>query len=182
MACGQLLFRGLSRCNYKLTKCMPNGPFTIMMSWGEKVDIKYMETSCFRVFMLLNYMQAYVSMYFLHLMITFPPKKDVMVNGPLSLFSCTVQVLKEPFPLMAVFLSSPQSASSGRMAELLGGDGGGFIGFEAVSGGAVGGEGNGEGEGVAFLGQGAEFQVVMKQLGKRDTTTKIKVTLDLYVL
>ncbi len=41
-----------------------------------------MET-CFRVFMLLNYMKAYVSMYFLHLMLTFPPQNDVMVNDPL---------------------------------------------------------------------------------------------------
>ncbi len=49
-----------------------------MMSWGEKVGIKYMET-----FILLNYMKAYVSMYFLHLMLTFPaPQNDVMVNAP----------------------------------------------------------------------------------------------------
>ncbi len=33
----------------------------------------YMETSCSYVFMILNYMKAYVSMYFLHLMLTFPP-------------------------------------------------------------------------------------------------------------
>ncbi len=31
--------------------------------------------------MLLNYMKAYVSMYSLHLMLTFSPKIDVMVNG-----------------------------------------------------------------------------------------------------
>ncbi len=37
-----------------------------------------MET-CFRVFMLLNYMKAYVSMYFLYLMLSFSPKNDVMV-------------------------------------------------------------------------------------------------------
>ncbi len=70
-----------------------NGPFNIMMSWGEKVGIKkniYMETSCFRVFMLLNYMKAYVSMYFLHLMLTFPPQNDVLVNGPLGLRGATV--------------------------------------------------------------------------------------------
>ena len=70
----------------------------------------------------------------------------------------------------AISLVFLQTASSGRMAELLGGDGGGFIGFETVSGG-VGGM---EGEEVAH-GAGAEFQVVMKQLGKRDTTTKLKV-------
>ncbi len=39
-----------------------------------------METSRFRVFMLLNNMKAYVSTYFL---LTFSPKNDVMVNGPL---------------------------------------------------------------------------------------------------
>ncbi len=37
---------------------------------GGKVGIIYMETSCFRVFMFLNYMKAYVSMYFLHLMLS----------------------------------------------------------------------------------------------------------------
>ncbi len=42
-----------------------------------------MKTSCFHVFMLLNYMKAYISMYFLHLMLTFLPQNDVMVNGPL---------------------------------------------------------------------------------------------------
>ncbi len=63
------------------------------------------------------------------------------------------------------------------MAELLGGDGGAFIGFDAVSGGAMGGGGgNGEGEGMAHS-AGVEFQVVMKQLGKRDTTTKLKVSI-----
>ncbi len=30
----------------------------------------------------LNYMKAYVSKYFLHLMLTFSPQNDVMVNGP----------------------------------------------------------------------------------------------------
>ncbi len=43
-----------------------------------------METSCFRVFMLLNYMKAYVSMYFLHLLLTFSSQNDVMENGPLA--------------------------------------------------------------------------------------------------
>ncbi len=43
-----------------------------------------METSCFRVFMLLNDMKAYVSMYFLHLMLIFFPQNDLMVNGPLA--------------------------------------------------------------------------------------------------
>lgn len=75
-----------------------------------------------------------------------------------------------------------QSASSGRMAELLGGDRGRFIGFDDVSRGAVGpvggGGGGGEGEGEAVShASGAEFQVVMKQLGKRDATTKMKVGL-----
>ncbi len=31
---------------------------------------KYMETSCFCAFMLLNYMKVYVSMYFVQLMLT----------------------------------------------------------------------------------------------------------------
>ncbi len=35
--------------------------------------------------MLLNYMKAYVSMYFLHLMLNFSPQNDVMVNSPLAL-------------------------------------------------------------------------------------------------
>ena len=48
----------------------------------------------------------------------------------------------------------------------------GVIGFEAVSRGL-----EREGGLVAEVshGAGARFQVVMKQLGKRDTTTKIKV-------
>ena len=70
------------------------------------------------------------------------------------------------------------------MAELMGGDSGGFIGFEAVSGGLGGGSWDGGGVSVGVGGEvseevphgaGAEFQVVMKQLGKRDTTTKLKV-------
>ena len=67
------------------------------------------------------------------------------------------------------------------MAELMGGDSGGFIGFEAVSGGLGGGSWDGGGVSVGEVseevprGAGAEFQVVMKQLGKRDTTTKLKV-------
>ena len=63
------------------------------------------------------------------------------------------------------------------MADLLGGESAtGFIGFEAVSRGMGGEEGEGAG-GVDEVshGAGAEFQVVMKQLGKRDTTTKLKV-------
>ena len=73
---------------------------------------------------------------------------------------------------------SPQAASSGRMADLMGGDTAtGFIGFEAVSRGMGGEVGGGEGVGEEQLppSAGAEFQVVMKQLGKRDTTTKLKV-------
>ena len=46
----------------------------------------------------------------------------------------------------------------------------GVIGFEAVSRGL-----EGEGGVVEEVSHGARFQVVMKQLGKRDTTTKIKV-------
>lgn len=87
-----------------------------------------------------------------------------------------------------------QSASSGRMVELMGGEmGAGVIGFEAVSSGllqhgATGGNNNsneasslsamgtggGGGEEVSH-GSGSKFQVVMKQLGKKDTTTKLKV-------
>ncbi len=68
------------------------------------------------------------------------------------------------------------------MAELMGGDGGGVIGFDAVSPGdsAFGEEGQGEGrrgreEQEVLNGSSNQFQVVMKQLGKRDTTTKLKV-------
>ena len=92
-------------------------------------------------------------------------------------------------------LFSPlQSASSGRMVELMGGEmGAGVIGFETVSSGllqhsATGGNstneasslsagaGGGGGEEVSH-GSGSKFQVVMKQLGKKDTTTKLKVCL-----
>lgn len=62
------------------------------------------------------------------------------------------------------------------MADLLGDElSAGFIGFEAVSRG-MGREEEEEG-GVEEVshGTGAQFQVVMKQLGKRDTTTKLKV-------
>ena len=74
------------------------------------------------------------------------------------------------------------------MTELLGSEAIGFIGFDSVSGGlpsplltaAAGGD---EIDGVIgrdkmdelIIGSGAKFQVVMKQLGKRDTTTKLKV-------
>lgn len=66
------------------------------------------------------------------------------------------------------------------MADLLGGElTAGFIGFEAVSRGMGREEEGEEGEegGVEEVshGTGAQFQVVMKQLGKRDTTTKLKV-------
>lgn len=57
------------------------------------------------------------------------------------------------------------------MAELLGGDVGGVIGFDAVSK-----------AGCRFSAtyrspsaDNSELQVVLKQLGKRDTTTKLKV-------
>ena len=72
-----------------------------------------------------------------------------------------------------------QAASSGRMADLLGGElTPGFVGFETVSRGMGGREGEEEGGGSEEVshGAGVKFQVVMKQLGKRDTTTKIKVT------
>lgn len=73
--------------------------------------------------------------------------------------------------------------------------GAGVIGFEAVSSGllqhgatggsnsneaaslSVGGTGGGGGEEVSH-GSGSKFQVVMKQLGKKDTTTKLKVCLN----
>ena len=85
---------------------------------------------------------------------------------------------------------SLQSASSGRMVELMGGEMGAgvVIGFDAVSSGYLphgtsGGVGNegacvgaGGGEEVSH-GSGSKFQVVMKQLGKKDTTTKLKVRL-----
>ena len=88
------------------------------------------------------------------------------------------------------------------MVELMGGGAGaGVIGFEAVSstllqqrgGGASatpsngttneasslsatgGGGGAGGGGGEVSHGSGSKFQVVMKQLGKKDTTTKLKV-------
>ena len=78
----------------------------------------------------------------------------------------------------------------------MGGDlGAGVIGFESVSsgllppggtsqGGAEGGATNAPGLGDAGargggeevnIGAGTKFQVVMKQLGKKDTTTKLKV-------
>ena len=61
------------------------------------------------------------------------------------------------------------------MAELLGGDGGGVIGFDAVSGHVDAGWEEEEEEEEVPRGTGTEFQVVMKQLGKRDSTTKLKV-------
>ena len=69
------------------------------------------------------------------------------------------------------------------MAELLAGNAAGFVGFEAVSS-ALSSEKwkepqetkTGDQDPVNY-GAGAEFQVVMKQLGKRDTTTKLKVRL-----
>ena len=90
-----------------------------------------------------------------------------------------VQIVYEE-RVLAVSVASPciQAASSGRMADLLGDElTPGFIGFEAVSRGM--GEKEGEVNGVSeevSHSSGAKFQVVMKQLGKRDATTKIKVT------
>lgn len=101
-------------------------------------------------------------------------------------------ICKQLFSLLHNLL---QTASSGRMVELLGGEmGAGVIGFETVSSGllqrgagggnrssegAVGGGGGvgGGGEDVSLYGAGTKFQVVMKQLGKKDTTTKLKVGL-----
>lgn len=70
------------------------------------------------------------------------------------------------------------------MAELLAGNAAGFVGFEAVSSTLSGERRNSieqtqetkpcDLEAVNY-GAGAEFQVVVKQLGKRDTTTKLKV-------
>ncbi len=58
-----------------------------MMSWAEEGIFAWKH----HVFVFSNYMKAYVSMYFLHLMLTFPPQTDVMVNGPLSmLFPCII--------------------------------------------------------------------------------------------
>lgn len=81
------------------------------------------------------------------------------------------------------------------MVELMGGEmGAGVIGFEAVSSGLVqhgstsrssdgasasaeGLRGGGASEEVVH-GVSTKFQVVMKQLGKKDTTTKLKVKLN----
>ena len=73
-------------------------------------------------------------------------------------------------------VSFVQTASSSRASELLGKEaGGGFIGFGAVSVGLAG-TSNGGGKREELLqSSGAEFQVVMKQLGKKDPTTKLKV-------
>jgi hypothetical protein len=59
-----------------------------------------------------------------------------------------------------------KAASSGRMSELLGDEATGFIGFDSVSP-------NG-GLDEQLLRVDGSFQVVMKQLGKRDPTTKLK--------
>ena len=84
-----------------------------------------------------------------------------------------------------------KSASSQRMVELLGGDMSGVIGFDKVSsilyhadeislGEMAGGMEVGEAS-MDVLHGGSQFQVVMKQLGKRDTTTKLKVWLSAFV-
>ena len=70
------------------------------------------------------------------------------------------------------------------MAELVGS---GFVGFEAVSAGLAGsGEEGAGGEGLVGeevpRGVGGPFHVTMKQLGKRDATTKLKVSLSFHVL
>ena len=66
------------------------------------------------------------------------------------------------------------------MAELMGDDRGGVIGFGAVSSGVPNLE-NGKVEEVRgarqMLRGDSSLQVVMKQLGKRDATTKLKVSL-----
>lgn len=72
------------------------------------------------------------------------------------------------------------------MAELIGGEVGGVIGFEEVSssraentlsveGARQGGERSKRDSKEVLYGDSSQFQVVMKQLGKRDTTTKLKV-------
>ena len=74
-----------------------------------------------------------------------------------------------------------QTASSGRMSELLGSEAVRFIGFDSVSGGlsgsnqAEGIDGGGRIEDLLAAGSGSSFHVAMKQLGKRDPTTKLKV-------
>ncbi len=70
------------------------------------------------------------------------------------------------------------------MVELMGGGVGGVIGFSAVSSGitqrdrfvpgAAGAKGSEE---EVLYGESSQFQVVMKQLGKRDSTTKLKASL-----
>lgn len=72
------------------------------------------------------------------------------------------------------------------MAELIGGEVGGVIGFEEVSssraentlsveGARQEGERSKRDSKEVLYGDSSQFQVVMKQLGKRDTTTKLKV-------
>ena len=68
------------------------------------------------------------------------------------------------------------------MSELLGSDAMGFIGFDSVSSGLHGNsadsiDGGGKIEDLLVGGSGSAFQVVMKQLGKRDPTTKLKVVI-----
>lgn len=73
-----------------------------------------------------------------------------------------------------------QSASSGRMSELLGSEAMGFIGFDTISTGFHGNstdstDGGGRVEDLLVAGAGSSFHSVMKQLGKRDPTTKLRV-------
>ena len=63
------------------------------------------------------------------------------------------------------------------MAELMGGDVGGVIDFAAVSSSRQG-RGDRRMSGASsevLYGDSSQFQVVLKQLGKRDSTTKLKV-------
>lgn len=71
------------------------------------------------------------------------------------------------------------------MAELIGGDVGGVIGFDSVSSttttdGDFSLNNKGEEQGCVvsevLYGDSSQFQVVLKQLGKRDTITKLKVS------
>ena len=76
----------------------------------------------------------------------------------------------------------PQSASSQRMMDLMGGGVGSVIGFSSVSGvtssrhRGLGAESHGAVDETLY-GESSQFQGVMKQLGKRDPTTKLKVLL-----
>ena len=68
------------------------------------------------------------------------------------------------------------------MVDLMGSGMGGVIGFSTVSAGVPhfgargGAKGVGDASNEVLYGESSHFQVVMKQLGKRDSTTKLKVS------